>query len=121
MDILFICTQAFDVDMHGFKIIDDKGNQIFDNALTLKLKNMHQGEEVIHIYIHVNDVVTLITIRMPRCFTSKVEDNMRIGVKYFNDDDVVSNKAIQQFDMDELDLLDDGGGGCGDRDFQTRK
>jgi len=56
---------------------------------------MHQGEEVIHIYIHVNDVVTLVTMRIPRCFTSKVEGNMRIGVKYFNDDDVVSNKAIQ--------------------------
>jgi len=57
--------------------------------------NMHQGEEVIHIYIHVNDVVTLVTMRMPRCFTSKVEGNMRIEVKYFYDDDVVSNKAIQ--------------------------
>jgi hypothetical protein len=42
-----------------------------------------------------NTYLYLVTMRMPRCFTSKVEGNMRIGVKYFNDDDVVSNKAIQ--------------------------
>jgi len=30
MDILFICKQAFDVDMYGFEIIDNKGNYIFD-------------------------------------------------------------------------------------------
>jgi len=49
----------------GFKIKDDKGNQIFDNASILKLTNMHQGEEEIHIYINVDDVATPLTMRIP--------------------------------------------------------
>ena len=56
--------------------------------------NIHKREEGIHIYIDANDVVALVIIRMPRCFTNKVEGNVRIEVKYFNDD-VVSNKVIQ--------------------------
>jgi hypothetical protein len=90
----------------GFKMKDDKGNQIFDNASILKLTNMHQGEEEIHIYINVDDVATPLTMRIPRCFIGKVEGNMRTKVKYFNDDIAISNKVIVEFDIDELDLLD---------------
>jgi hypothetical protein len=35
IDMLFICKQVFDIDLHDFHIRDDKGNKIFDNALTL--------------------------------------------------------------------------------------
>jgi len=75
--------------MYDFKIIDDKGNQIFDYVSILKLINMHKREEEIYIYIDANDVVALITMRMPRCFTYKVEGTKRIEVKYFNDDVVL--------------------------------
>ena len=61
MDILFICKQVFNVDIYGFKIRDDKVNQIFDNTSTLKLMNMYQREEIICIYV---DVVASITMRM---------------------------------------------------------
>jgi hypothetical protein len=81
MDILFICKQVFNVDIYGFKIRDDKWNQIFDDASTLKLMNMYQREERICIYV---DFVASITMRMLRCFTGKIESGRRIGVKYFN-------------------------------------
>ena len=81
MDILFICKQVFNVDIYGFKIRDDKWNQIFDDASTLKLMNMYQREERICIYV---DFVASITMRMLRCFTGKIESGKRTGVKYFN-------------------------------------
>ena len=81
MDILFICKQVFNVDIYGFKIKDDKWNQIFDDASTLKLMNMYQREERICIYV---DFVASITMRMLRCFTGKIESGKRTGVKYFN-------------------------------------
>jgi len=81
MDILFICKQVFNVDIYGFKIRDDKWNQIFDDASTLKLMNMYQREERICIYV---DFVASITMRMLRCFTGKIESGRRTGVKYFN-------------------------------------
>ena len=81
MDILFICKQVFNVDIYGFKIRDDKWNQIFDDASMLKLMNMYQREERICIYV---DVVASITMRMLRYFTGKIESGRRTGVKYFN-------------------------------------
>jgi len=87
MDILFICKQVFNVDIYGFKIKDDKRNQIFDDTSTLKLMNMYQREERICIYVDVIayvDVVASITMRMSRCFTDKIESGKRTGVKYFN-------------------------------------
>jgi len=81
MDILFICKQVFNVDIYGFKIRDDKWNQIFDDASTLKLMNMYQREERICIYV---DFFASITMRMLRCFTGKIESGKRTGVKYFN-------------------------------------
>jgi len=81
MDILFICKQVFNIDIYGFKIRDDKGNQIFNDASTLKLMNVYQKEERICNYV---DVVASITMRMSRCFTGKIESGRRTGVKYFN-------------------------------------
>jgi hypothetical protein len=75
MDILFICKQVFNIDIYGFKIRDDKGNQIFNDASSLKLMNVYQKEERICNYI---------TMRMSRCFTGKIESGRRTGVKYFN-------------------------------------
>jgi len=91
--------------MYDFKIIDDKGNQIFDYVSILKLINMHKREEEIYIYIDANDVVALITMRMPRCFTYKVEGTKRIEVKYFNDDVVLIklyNNLIWYFNIGSL-------------------
>jgi len=63
----------------------------------------------IYIYVDTNDVVALLTIRMPRCFISKVEGSWRTKVNYFNDVDnvVINTKVILEFDAKDLYLLDD--------------
>ncbi|KAL9362547.1 hypothetical protein Peur_045332 [Populus x canadensis] len=51
------------------------------------------------------------------CFIGKVEGNRRTKVKYFNDDVAISNKVIVEFDIDELDLLNDDDDGKVGRNF----
>jgi hypothetical protein len=63
----------------------------------------------IYIYVDTNDVAALLTIRMPRCFISKVEGSWRTKVNYFNDVDdvVINNKVILEFDAKDLYLFND--------------
>ncbi|KAJ6922719.1 hypothetical protein NC652_016386 [Populus alba x Populus x berolinensis] len=46
-------------------------------------------------------------MRMLMYFTCKVKNNRRVEVKYFNniDDDVVNNKVIMEFVLDDLDFF----------------
>jgi hypothetical protein len=37
--------------VNDFHIRDDRGNKIYDNALTLKLLGMHEGREEVYLYI----------------------------------------------------------------------
>lgn len=51
---------------------------------------------MIHNYVNVNHIVTPLLMRMPWCFTYKLEGSKQIGIKYFKDADV-NNKVILEF------------------------
>jgi len=50
---LFISKQLFDVNLHGLKIRNDKGNIIMDDVSMFKVISMHEEEreENIHLYV----------------------------------------------------------------------
>ena len=62
INILFLCKQ--DMDLHGIRIKVDRGNIIYDDASTLKVLNMHEDEVNVHLYIDVDLVIDLVTIKI---------------------------------------------------------
>jgi len=64
INILFICQQVFDMDLHGIHIKFDRGNKIYDDASTLKVLSMHEGEEKVYLCINVDLVIDLVTIKI---------------------------------------------------------
>jgi hypothetical protein len=64
----FICKQVFDINFKGFQIRDDSENTIIDDALTLHIFSMNEGENKIHLYVD-DDLTTIpLTLRMPNCY-----------------------------------------------------
>jgi hypothetical protein len=52
------------MDLHGIRIKVDRGNIIYDDASTLKVLSMHEDEVNVHLYIDVDLVIDLVTIKI---------------------------------------------------------
>lgn len=67
---MFISKQLFDVDLHGLKIRNDKGNMIMDDVSMFKVLSMHEEEreEKIHLYVKEDTKATPLALRMPKCY-----------------------------------------------------
>ncbi|KAG6762087.1 hypothetical protein POTOM_032572 [Populus tomentosa] len=55
------------------------------------------------IYAVANHHIAPLTVRIPRCFICKFNNNMQARIKYFKDVNV-NNKVILEFDIDDLNF-----------------
>jgi len=114
--ILISCLFASKCDLHGFKIRDNRGNVIVDDALGIKVISIYDEyeEEEINLYVDEDIKVAPLKWKMPWCYWGKPNNGRPTHAKYFasyddNDEVRKSNKIVFLLEINDLDYEDVNG------------